>query len=329
MSAHTTAPLSMSSKPPAGGYYAVRVGRSPGVYRSWDECKAVVDGYPSAKFQRFKTATEAEAFASETVSSAAGISLADKTTTTTTAMPISVTPVGPRRNKRPAPYQTISGSRSSNSSSATNIHNNSNNNTSRVTTTTVDTAVGPTRPNLSNLGRTRPPRAAQPTKQSITHPGMKPPAAGILDDGTLVVYTDGASSKNGHKGARAGLGVYFGHSDPRNLAEPLLGAKQTNQRAELSAIIRALEVTPTVPKMCICSDSMYSINCLTVWFRNWERTAWINSQGKPVENDDLVKHALTLIRERSGSVRFVHVRGHSGIEGNEEADRLAVRGALS
>ncbi|KAI7832885.1 ribonuclease H-like domain-containing protein [Kickxella alabastrina] len=281
----------MSSKSPAGGYYAVRVGRSPGVYRSWDECKAVVNGYPSAKFQRFKTATEAEAFANETASSAAGISLADKTTTTTTAMRIPVTPVGPGRNKRPAPYQTTPGSRSS--SSATNIHNNSKNNTSRITTTTtVDTAAGPTRLNLSNLGRTRPPRATQPTKQSITHPGMKPPAAGILDDGTLVVYTDGASSKNGHKGARAGLGVYFGHSDPRNLAEPLLGPKQTNQRAELSAIIRALEVTPTVPNMCICSDSM-----------NWERTAWINSQGKPVENDDLVKHALTLIRERSGSVR--------------------------
>lgn len=44
-------------------YYAVKVGKTPGVYTSWDECKAQVDGYPGAKYKSFKTADEAREFA--------------------------------------------------------------------------------------------------------------------------------------------------------------------------------------------------------------------------------------------------------------------------
>ena len=54
-------------------YYAVRVGKTPGIYLTWDACKAMVDGYPGAKYKSFTTLTEAEAFigghAGETVSS--------------------------------------------------------------------------------------------------------------------------------------------------------------------------------------------------------------------------------------------------------------------
>ena len=46
----------------AGKYYAVRCGRKPGIYYSWDICKKVVDGYPGAKYKSFKTKEEALAF---------------------------------------------------------------------------------------------------------------------------------------------------------------------------------------------------------------------------------------------------------------------------
>ena len=46
----------------AGKYYAVRCGRKPGIYYSWDICKKVVDGYPGAKYKSFKTKEEAEKY---------------------------------------------------------------------------------------------------------------------------------------------------------------------------------------------------------------------------------------------------------------------------
>lgn len=43
-------------------YYAVRVGKTPGIYLTWDDCKAMVDGFPGAKYKSFPTVAEAEAF---------------------------------------------------------------------------------------------------------------------------------------------------------------------------------------------------------------------------------------------------------------------------
>ena len=46
-----------------GKYYAVKKGRTPGVYQSWTECKAMVDGFPGAVYKSFKNKEEALAFA--------------------------------------------------------------------------------------------------------------------------------------------------------------------------------------------------------------------------------------------------------------------------
>jgi ribonuclease HI len=43
-------------------YYAVKVGKTPGIYLSWDDCKAMVDGFPGAKYKSFTNIAEAEAF---------------------------------------------------------------------------------------------------------------------------------------------------------------------------------------------------------------------------------------------------------------------------
>ena len=46
----------------ASKFYAVKKGKIPGIYNSWDDCKKMVDGFPGAVYKSFKTLEEAEAF---------------------------------------------------------------------------------------------------------------------------------------------------------------------------------------------------------------------------------------------------------------------------
>jgi len=116
----------------------------------------------------------------------------------------------------------------------------------------------------------------------------------------------------------------------RNVSEPLHGPRQTNQRAELTAIQRALEIVPSARDVQILTDSQYSINCVTKWCTGWEKNGWLNSKKDAVENQDLIRAILAQIRERKrmgGATDFIWVKGHSNDPGNEAADELAVAGA--
>lgn len=136
----------------------------------------------------------------------------------------------------------------------------------------------------------------------------------------------------------------YTYSAGRNVSEPLPGPRQTNQRAELTAMLRALEIAPRNRHVVIHSDSKYAIECVTSWYVNWRRNGWKTASGKTVENKDLIEHILGKVEERtkagsaqrtargegeSGLVRtqFIWVKGHDGDVGNEEADRLATEGA--
>lgn len=164
--------------------------------------------------------------------------------------------------------------------------------------------------------------AEKSTKKRIPKP-LPPP-------GMLTIYTDGSSLGNGAAGARAGVGVYFGPGDSKNVSEALGGTRQTNQRAELTAILRALDIAPRHRDITIYTDSRYAIDCVTNWYKNWKRNGWVTTNKKAVENRDLVQEVRTRIEEREGLGRgtyFVWVKGHNGDRGNVEADRLAVEGA--
>ncbi|KZV84448.1 ribonuclease H-like protein [Exidia glandulosa HHB12029] len=168
-----------------------------------------------------------------------------------------------------------------------------------------------------------------------------------------VVYTDGACSNNGKAAhlALAGVGVWFGHGDPRNISERCPG-DQTNNRAELIAIIRALEQIPPGSKpLLIKTDSSYSIDSVYNWVPNFlaksqrlldaleekgERPTpaarvWKTSDGKDVKNQALLHYLVTLLQYRKRVLkqewRLQYVKGHNGEEGNEGADGLAVGGA--
>ncbi|KAM3602943.1 uncharacterized protein V6R79_013642 [Siganus canaliculatus] len=142
----------------------------------------------------------------------------------------------------------------------------------------------------------------------------------------VVVYTDGCCSANGKRGARAGIGVYWGHGHPLNVAERLPG-RQTNQRAELQAACKALEQAKerNIQKLVLYTDSKFTINGVTKWVKNWKLNNWRLKSGGPVTNkEDFVK----LDRLNAGlEVVWIHIPGHAGYRGNEEADRLSREGA--
>lgn len=73
--------------------------------------------------------------------------------------------------------------------------------------------------------------------------------------GHVVIYTDGACSNNGRSGAKAGLGVWWGHDDPRNVSEPLAG-RATNNRAEILAAVRGINqaADQNYDSVTVCSD---------------------------------------------------------------------------
>ncbi|XP_044754070.1 ribonuclease H1-like [Coccinella septempunctata] len=144
----------------------------------------------------------------------------------------------------------------------------------------------------------------------------------------VVVYTDGACENNGKASAKAGIGVWFGDDHPLNISRPVQG-KATNNTAEIQACVAALELLyrEGVRKVRLKTDSQFTINCITQWIKKWKKNNWKLTTGGDVKNkEDLMK--LDNIRNKMTHVDWVHIRGHSGEKGNEEADKLARQGAL-
>lgn len=143
----------------------------------------------------------------------------------------------------------------------------------------------------------------------------------------VVVYTDGSCLNNGKGGASGGIGVFFGDNDNRNVSMKLMDEmKPTNQRAEILAVISALEIVKDEP-VEIRTDSMYVIKAVTDWSIDWERRDWKTSKNEPVQNLDLFKKLFNLIEQRKEKVRWTYVPGHEGYYGNEKANELAIQAA--
>lgn len=99
----------------------------------------------------------------------------------------------------------------------------------------------------------------------------------------------------------------------------------------MTAVLRALEIAPQQRHVHIYTDSKYTIDCATVWYKRWETNNWVTAaKGTPVMNKDLIQGIITKIRERErlgAETVFNWVKGHSNDPSNEAADRLAVSGA--
>lgn len=143
-----------------------------------------------------------------------------------------------------------------------------------------------------------------------------------------VVYTDGACGANGKKGANGGIGVWWGRNHPDNLSEKLEG-RQTNNRAEIQAAVRAIEQAKAKghKQICIRTDSNFLIQSATEWMSSWQKKNWKLSTGEDVKNKEDFVDLLNACRDME-KVVWDKVRGHSGDFGNDQADRLAREGAF-
>ena len=142
----------------------------------------------------------------------------------------------------------------------------------------------------------------------------------------LEIYTDGSCINNGRANAKSGIGIYFGPGDERNLSKKISG-KQTNNTAELSAIIYAFKILErdihVGKNIIIHSDSEYAIRCATSYGEKMEKIQW----KKDIPNKKLVQVIYNLYKNVP-NIQFKHVRAHTGKQdkhsiGNENADRLA------
>jgi ribonuclease HI len=145
------------------------------------------------------------------------------------------------------------------------------------------------------------------------------------------VFTDGACSGNGRKGAKAAYAVWFPEHPDWSVSERLAESEgQTNQRAELSAIHRAVSILSDKgafnEDLIIYTDSEYSIKCLTDWMPGWVARGWKTTMGKDVLHRDLIEAIAGHLSKFKH--RFHHVRAHTGgvddlSKQNEIVDRMA------
>ncbi|KAL9101525.1 MAG: hypothetical protein Q9163_003221 [Psora crenata] len=363
-------------------FYAVRVGRRPGVYSTWADCIKQVKGFKKALFKSFPTLRDAERFVAgedPSQSGSSGLSPTTKFYAVRSGRVPGIYTDWPSAQEQITGWQKPKhrcftsraeaqrfldedGSKSEASSIAPQEDNPS--------FFTFNDAAGPLHspvPSSSRKKAKKPVNGSHKAKQELTEyiepyePGTGPLPPGAVDGfdpnimldpqtgqlvyktqeqrqatkpgptggsltGPIRVHTDGSSLGNGTAGAFAGIGVYFGPRDKRNVSEMLPGARQTNQRAELAAILRALEMVPRNRDVVIITDSRYSIDCVTNWHVNWRRNGWKNTAGKAVENRDIIENVLAKIQERDGlgvQTDFEWIKGHSTCEGNIQADKLA------
>ena len=144
------------------------------------------------------------------------------------------------------------------------------------------------------------------------------------------VYTDGSCKGNGKSDPAAGIGVFFGEGDPRNVSKKITG-KQTNNVAELTAIVEAFHIIRSElvrgVEYVVVTDSEYVIKCMTSYGTRCASEGW----RKDIPNKELVRQAYHLY-EPFANASFLHVMAHTkGVDvhskGNAEADRLANWGA--
>ena len=169
---------------------------------------------------------------------------------------------------------------------------------------------------------------------------MQGPSTYPGSDHGVVVFTDGScpGQNLGPNHERfSGCGVWFGHNDPRNLGIPNPFPPHTNNRAEMAAVILALQQSrrgdvgdcARQTTVTVMTDSSYVERGMKEWLPGWKRSGFRRTEGGvevAVKNSDLWL-LLDSEQRKIGQVHVNYVAGHRGIQGNEEADRLARVGA--
>ncbi len=139
--------------------------------------------------------------------------------------------------------------------------------------------------------------------------------------GTVTIYTDGACRGNPGPGGWGALLVWRDHEKELCGGDPAT----TNNRMELTAVIRALAILKRGCEVDLFTDSQYVKNGIESWIHGWKKNGWKTADRKPVKNAELWRELDALAAAHR--VRWHWVRGHNGHPGNDRADALANRGA--
>ena len=136
---------------------------------------------------------------------------------------------------------------------------------------------------------------------------------------TVSIYTDGACSGNPGPGGWGAILCWNG------LERELSGgeAHTTNNRMELTAVIRALQALKEPCIVELYSDSKYVVDALEKgWALGWQKRGWVKADKKPALNPDLWEQLLQLLQRHQVSYHWV--KGHAANPYNNRCDALAV-----
>lgn len=136
----------------------------------------------------------------------------------------------------------------------------------------------------------------------------------------VTLYTDGACSGNPGDGGYAAILIYKG------LEKEICGGEEntTNNRMELTAVIKGLEALKEPCEVEVYSDSQYVIGAMNEgWLESWRNNGWKTAAKKAVKNPDLWQRLYELVARHK--ITFIKVKGHSDNVYNNRCDELAVK----
>ena len=135
----------------------------------------------------------------------------------------------------------------------------------------------------------------------------------------VTLYTDGACSGNPGPGGYGAILIYNG------IEKEVSGGEKntTNNKMEMMAVIKGLEMLKEPCEVFVYSDSAYVVNSIEKgWIYSWNKNGWKKSDKKEVKNIELWERLLKLMEIHK--VTFLKVKGHADDELNNRCDRLAV-----
>ena len=139
----------------------------------------------------------------------------------------------------------------------------------------------------------------------------------MANETPIIIYTDGACRGNPGPG---GWGALL-QAGPHEKALCGGEAHTTNNRMELTAVIRALQALKRPSAVQIHTDSQYVQKGISEWIHNWKRRGWLTADKQPVKNVDLWQMLDELASAHQIDWRWV--KGHAGHPENERVDQLA------
>jgi len=318
-------------------FYAVAKGRKIGIFNTWPECQAQITGFAGPKFKKFETRDEAQAFISQ--HSSIRVEESD-------VKPSRIQHTNNTNGESNDLRQEVLGLKTAIRNMKQKFDEFVRQQSAAIEafeaqTDTVLLAIEGSSSGSGSFSDRWDSGMSPPAKKSkstilldeVPDANPKIPAKNdkgfhVDEDGFIHVYTDGACSKNGQIGAKAGYGIWWAKDHELNQSE--VADRNTNNAAEIQAVTETIKLAKLhdMKKILVHTDSNFLIDCVTKWMKNWKKNGWMTAKKEPVKNR-VELEALDEALEMSPRVlvKYKHVRGHCGIVGNEEADSLAVLGA--